>query len=356
MELTLGGLDTVVVPTDGSGGPTTFVCDGPCDIDIDITLPGVFQRCEDLAPPDLIVPPSVIRGQRATLGTLHATPSCATNRNWKFTAVDGIVTNRTSNPGSNLWPGHMVASGTVSVDVRKGGRDYHLERTITVNPRDGWAYQVPDPEEKVNGTEPRTTILDPPRPDAAGKIYLGKNTADVRYQFDPAQVTAGPNTGYSFVISRSTAEQHRPKYFWTASPALFTPSSPYYAAFAAANCGDYSSSKPYGFGLAAEIRANVERHESGAIQSHYVFFADALGAETNNPGLIMESYVRKMPAPSLGTELVDFLEPKIATIHEARGVEPCDPSEVNYNGACQFRGFVNTVDPVTFQFAACPRP
>lgn len=239
----------------------------------------------------------------------------------------------------------MVTTGTIHVIARWRGTDYPFEKPITVTPRD-WSTATPAPQEVANGFSPKLTASDPP---TAGSD-IGRFEATVSGPFNAVEVADGPNKGYTFVTSQSASAQ----YLWTGSPAILDVTSPNHPAFAAANCGDYHPvTKPYGFASASQIRDDVIRHESGAVESHYAFFSSALSQPNLNFGLLMESRLRRTAPNELKADVERDLREALDNILNSAAVEPCggNPQGTVKDGTCQSLGFANW-----FPYQACPRP
>jgi len=327
-----------------------------CRIIVIILPPtGSFRGGEQAGGPPVLDGPATL--QRGTAGSYRirlGTGRNASITGWRFVGEDGQTVERTSSAVN--WDGIMVTSGTVYVRGTWQGNPFDLPLQVTVTPRPGWTTAAPSqPTQRVNGEDALIAVIDPPGPDASGTIFLGKNRGPITYSSAPLEVTAGPNTGYSFVQSSSSTAD----YFWSGSPTVLDASSPYYLAFAAGNCGDYDAvNKSYGFGLASDIRENLVRHESGSFMSHFQFFREALETPSLNPRAIMEPFVRRLPVARFENELNALLSDATSEIERRRKEEPCGDGRANFDSSCNFRGHVNYrfIGSGVLTPDACPRP
>lgn len=154
----------------------------------------IMSTTQTLTPctPTLSGPSSVIRGQQATF-TITGLTGSPTISNWKFTGnqpIGGVV-NRSTNTTAITWSGVMVATGTVSVTVN--GQSYST--SITVNPRNNFAFTAVSAVEKANCSEPGLCV--PVTPLASGDLRIGEFNIDLSYSFNTLTVNDnGPNQGY----------------------------------------------------------------------------------------------------------------------------------------------------------------
>jgi hypothetical protein len=111
--------------------------------------------------------------------------------------------------------------------------------------------------------------------------------------------------------------------------------------FYQSQCGNYNAqTNPNGFLSGADLLAGIIRHESGAVNSHYVNYVAAQGDPANNLGVVGEA---STAAPSVtldtfSTNVVTTLSAKVSTILQAAQVEPCS---VNRDANCVFLGNIN---------------
>jgi len=318
-------------------GTPTPVMDCPACSEDDATPEGIAN----VPPmPTLSCSPASLTRAQTTTCTVTASGT-ATYSGWKFT--DGTNTVSSTNSSSS-WSGAIVTSGTVSVNVSvQGSAGVPLSASLTVSPRSGFAFSAVSPQQESDPFSGNGCTISVPSPPTSSGDAVGKFCLAQRFTVQTsAQISSGPNTGYSYVTSISNSDGNGPTaYYWTMSPDLQNTASTFYQA----QCGNYSQTNPNGFISGANLNANTVRHESGTIQSHYGNYVAAQNIPTNNLGTVAESIVGLTDPTTLANNATSTLNGKQNTITTATQVEPCD---VTHNASCVFQGFINF-----FPYQAC---
>ena len=317
-------------------GPVVSRMDCPaCSVD-DYTPSGLVN----VPPPPTLqcTPLSLTRAQSSNCTMSGAT---VTSTGWKFTDGTNTVTLKSTAPN---WSGTIVTSGTVSVEVTVDGTAaVTLTQNLTVNPRTGFAFTAVAPQQEPDPFTGNGCSLSVPSPPTSGGDAVGMFCLAEHFTVATAQVSGGPNNGYSYVSSVSPSDSKgSTAYYWTISPDLQNTASTFYQA----QCGNYNAqTNPNGFISGANLNSNTIRHESGSAQSHYQNYAIAQNLPANNLGTVGEAIVGLTDPNTLASNATATLNGKQSTITTATQVEPCD---VEHDASCVFQGFINF-----FPYQAC---
>jgi hypothetical protein len=95
---------------------------------------------------------------------------------------------------------------------------------------------------------------------------------------------------------------------------------------------------PTGFISGANLLTDTNRHESGAVQSHYQNYATAQNNAANNLGTTAESMTGVESSQALANSVTNTLNQQKQTILSATQVEPCS---VQQDASCNFQGYIN---------------
>ena len=286
---------------------------------------------------------AVTRGGTAYC-SLSGVPSGATTSNWSFTDGTNSVTPGT-NPGTS-WSGTAVQGGTVSVTVTSGSNSQSFSATLTVNARTGWAWtavsatKVPNGSALCGNSSTITTLQSPPVASANNEAVLAKFCATVAYSFQFATVSGGPNNGYKYLTSVSTADPSNiPTTFkWLRVPDLDNTTSVFYLA----QCGNYDkNTNPNGIISGPNLDAQTTRHEAGTAASHWSEYKTAQDDPSNNIGSSAEPIIGAPGATdsAFQQQVQNILNPKVSSITNAASSEAI-PDPV-HDAAGNFLGYVN---------------
>lgn len=228
----------------------------------------------------------------------------------------------------------MVQSGTISA---KAGGVSLAAQNITVNPRSGWALVAVSPTQVPQDENPRCGSFGIPEEPRSGDRLAGA-CLDQRWNPTPYMVPSGPNHRFHYLtaIDRATTS-----YKWAMHSNLIRPTT---SEFYTRQCGNYNAQlNPTGFISGYNLSVNLERHESGDIQSHYRFYVDAQDSPTKNLGIAAESFIG-VPGQSLSVFLDGLnqaLSPLATAIWVSHSVEPCGNADPGYDGSCTYQGYTN---------------
>jgi hypothetical protein len=234
-----------------------------------------------------------------------------------------------------------VTSGTVSVMMTAGGTSTTLTAAVTVTNRSGWPLTAVTATAEPNGYSGSSAcgVMSVPSPPQNGGL-LGLSCLQQAYSFNWQAVNDnGPNQGFKYVTSFSSSNgTTATRYFYIVSPDAANPNS----TFAQAQCGNYNAStNPNGYISQPHLIANITRHESGSLNSHYSEYVSAQNSSANNLGAVAEQTVGTPSDGNFSGTLNSAIQSKEAAIQSAMNVEPCS---ANYDGSvtpCVFQGYVN---------------
>lgn len=291
--------------------------------------------------PTLEGPSSVTRGSNATFTLRNVARNAQIS--WRFDSTLGSA----SRVGGTTWSGTMVASGTVRATVTQGGRNYPLQKVVSVGSRDNFALSGLPATKVANGTTVGGSALSVPEvPTGSGDNAIGKFSLNMTVSAQTSSINGGPNSGFKYVTSVSYANDAI--YAYVISPALEDTNSEFYRA----QCGNYNPQTDTGFISGAALLANTIRHEAGNVQSHYKNYLDALEDSSKNPGTVAEKLVAG-PGTDLNSFGPNVVKPQLdassAAVVSAAQVEPCGASDVTLNASCQKSGNINFAP-----YQACP--
>lgn len=275
-------------------------------------------------------PGAPMRGEERVFRLQNASGAQITG--WQFVPADDAIggpISRARDAGSTEWRGRLYTSGTVRVEVRKGGVNYPLSVSVQVRPRD-WRSAPP----QVQGDETSNslqcadrvrTFSDAPSP-AHG---LGGSCPVWSWDFVATNVNDdGPNHGMRYVASATTLATWR----YTINRQLANPTSQFYEQQWGVN----------GWISGASLLNGMRRHEHGAINSHFALFLDVWQDPDNDWRALAEPLVAGPSRVATFDESVRLLGDRVfqavITEYELKP-EPCDP---NWNDTCtQSRGNIN---------------
>jgi hypothetical protein len=271
-------------------------------------------------------PTPVIRGNTITC---TASGARASYSNWQFTDGTNIVTSAST---ATTWSGIAVTSGVVSVTATSPDSSQKtISATITVIARSGWAFSAVQPARQTQDLSCGKSVTNPPQPSPA---LIGLSCLTVGYGngTNAANITdGGPNNGYSFATSIVDASTYK----WTIADDADTPSSTFYKA----QCGNYdANNNSNGFISGINLDNDVQRHEMGSANSHYMNYSNGLSIAANNLGVQVEALV------AFGGGYQSSLDSRLNQVNTSLqnmfNAEPCGTSGVR-NASCGFDGYVN---------------
>jgi hypothetical protein len=325
------------------------------------------------APRLRISPPSVVRGQCATL-IIDNPPNpegAQVLYDWRYEVTEqdpvvrstamGNATCAAGGNGQTSWAGTFVASGKARITITRAGQAVPVQQSpldVTVDPRAGWNWVVPPAIQRDNGFMVPgwgNTMMVAETPNRPPPSYVaGRASAGVAYnesvvEFEPI-TDNGPNHDFKYLthpLPTTDAEGRATRYDWIIMPDIDNLLSP----FALRQYGSFNpTTNPFGCIWRGTLRANVRLHESGegalaVEESHYTAWKAAF--EANNPGLIVESAVGgpQATAAALRTTTLALLESAKTAISAAVIIEPTTPPTNDPHEPLIFLGRINYPDP-----------
>jgi hypothetical protein len=284
-------------------------------------------------------PSSVTRGSSTTC-TVNNPPSGATFSNWQFKDSSN---NTVSGSGtSTSWSGVVATSGTVSVKVTSGNRAPILTAPITVTARSGLAFTAAGASKRTNPYSAGACNISVPTSPAAGNA-LGYSCLDQQFSQTPYLIgDNGPNKGFRYVYSASSSYNSVPTTFNFIIASYLDDSG---SEFAQKQCGNYNPNTNTGFISYTQLKSNTYEHESGNTTGHYATYKPTQDNSANNVGVALEAVVGP-PGQSeadFNQQASNVALAKGNTIRSAAFPTPenfCN-SDVKYDPACVFRGYIN---------------
>ena len=228
-----------------------------------------------------------------------------------------------------------MTSGTVTVTATNpDSSTTTVSAPLTVNARSGWAFTAQSPIRQAQGYScSGLSVPNPPQPLPAP---IGLSCLAVGYSDGTNASTVsdgGPNNGYLYATSIVDGTT----YNWTIAQDADTPSSTFYQA----QCGNYNSTtNPNGFISGINLDTDIQRHEMGSVNSHYMNYSGGLSTPTNNLGIQVEALV--IFGGNYKSRLDSLLNQVNTSLQSAFSVEPCGTSGIR-NSACGFDGFGNFI-------------
>lgn len=274
----------------------------------------------------------VTRGQVTTCSAV--VPAGGSITNWSFTDGTSTVT-ASSGTTATTWAGVAVTSGTVSVQYTASkGSPAFLTAQLLVTPRSTFAsFPAVSPTRRANGyQQPGGSVMNVPNPPSPN-VEVGLSQLNLKASLAGQQVVGGPNSGYTY----TTSATDQTLYDWVMSQDADNAASVFYQR----QCGNYSAtSNIHGFISGATLDADTQRHEAGAVQSHYSNYKAALATPANNAGVQAEAVIAA-PGGSYQTAVTTALNTADTPVANATHMEPCNSSVVTYNSSCVFDGNIN---------------
>jgi len=278
-------------------------------------------------PPLEASPSNPTRGDTVTFS--FDAPSNTVFTWWKYVTDENGTVTRQTNVSSSTWSGTMVADGAAQLSVSIGSETFDLSNDLAVTPRDS-AWSPVNPNQVPNGTF--ATLPSPPIPNGAlGMMEIGQP-----YTYYTAIVADdGPNAGLKWL----TAVQNNATFRYELSPDLESDVSSFYVA----QCGNYSQQNTNGFIDGSQLLTNTQQHEAGPSLGHYEQYVTAQNDPGNNVGVGAEPLIAG-PAVSLEsfkTVVLSELDARASTIVSQTTSEAACNSDVRYDTACVFGGYIN---------------
>jgi hypothetical protein len=281
-----------------------------------------------LAPlPDLYGSPSPItRGDNVTIS--FAVPPRTTIQGWRFEPFGYSAVVRSQNVNSSTWPGVLVASGNVYVNITVADEPFTLDGEVDVNRR-SWSNPTPSAVEDdvtniVSVCDPGLGLLPVP-PVSKADLGYGCPYFDITH-FQDHLADGGPNHGFWYITAFNTAG--------TAYPFVINSD--------AADSGSYFYQNQTGIPpwiSGGDLLHGLRRHENGDCSApgplcgHYGYFKLEYIKPENNFTAVAEALIGE---PGISDQ--DFYESYIAAMNEIYNridensfTLPCQPE---YDDSC----------------------
>ena len=276
--------------------------------------------------------------------------------NWTFTG-GGVTVNRPGNNNVASWSGTMVIGGTVGVAVTVGSLPaINVSASVTVNPRNFHTNPATAIQAANGSSLPDDTSITLPVPPQStgsdsGLGQFREATGDLGISLTVIG-DSGPNNGFAYHASTLAPDPAHFFFDYVINPDLENSVS----VFSQHQCGNYDpNTNPGGFISWATLLAQTRRHEfNSALQSHYVFYSNALNSSANNPGDFYESQVA-----SPGTNLANFNDATRTSLNtrynQIGALASIEPFAVNQSETGRFLGNINICAVYTLQLSRARR-